>query len=310
MLIKTEHLKFSLSRHAILHDINLQMARGQIYGLLGPNGAGKSTTIAVILGLYEATGGTVELFDQSDRFALAVARCRVGVMPEHAGFYGWMGAADYLSWFSRFFGKAQQAPRDVLRQVGLEDAGNRPIDRFSHGMRQRLALARALIHAPELLILDEPTNGLDPRGRREMHDLLLNLAHEKGVGILLCTHLLDDVERLCTHVGILDHGTTIREGSLADVLQRDNQGGRFGLRLAAPPPAEDLPEGGVLLGRNGDWWHVALAAGQQAEPGRYLQKLLSRGWPVVELKAEGGGLEEVYMRLTHQEKTPGKEKSS
>lgn len=217
MLIKTEHLKLSLNGHAILHDVNMQVDRGQIYGLLGPNGAGKSTTIAVILGLHKANGGRAQLFDESDSRSMRNARRRAGVMPEHAGFYGWMGAAEYLAWYSEFFGKAEHSSQDLLRNVGLADAGKKRIGLFSHGMRQRLALARALIHKPELLILDEPTNGLDPRGRREMHDLLLALAREKGVGILLCTHLLDDVDRLCTHVGFLNRGTTMREGPLDDI---------------------------------------------------------------------------------------------
>jgi ABC-2 type transport system ATP-binding protein len=112
----------------------------------------------------------------------------------------------------------------LLQQVGLQGSAMTPIGRFSLGMQQRLALARALVHAPELLILDEPTNGLDHRGRREIHDLLLQLVQQRGVGILLCIHLLDDVERLCHRIGIIDRGRTVAEGTLSELLSAGETG--------------------------------------------------------------------------------------
>jgi len=164
-------------------------------------------------------------------------------------------------------------------------------------MRQRLGLARALIGDPALLILDEPTNGLDPRGRREMHDLLLRLAAD-GVAILLCTHLLDDVERLCDHVGVMVAGRTIVEGKITDLIRTHRRLPRFLLRLAGEPPPSAV--GNLChispVTRDGDWWTVDLDAA--IEPDAAWRELLFRGWPVTEIHRTGGGLEDLYLRLT------------
>ena len=217
MLIDADHIKLRLAEREILKDVSLHLSAGEIYGLLGPNGAGKSTTIAVLLGLYPPGGGTLRLFGGTPADPKTLRR-RIGVMPERAGCYGWMTATDYLVWYASFYGGLQQPLPDLLRSVGLQDSAHMPIAYFSHGMQQRLSLARALAHGPELLILDEPTNGLDPRGRREIHDLLVELTREHRVGVLLCTHLLDDVEHLCSRIGLIDGGRTVAEGTLAELL--------------------------------------------------------------------------------------------
>jgi ABC-2 type transport system ATP-binding protein len=297
MLIDANHLKLSLNDAEILQDISLHLAPDEIYGLLGPNGAGKSTTIAVLLGLYRRSGGDLQLFDETSADPRAV-RQRIGVMPERAGFYGWMSSAQYLMWYASFYGGLQQPVAELLRLVGLRDRGDEPLGRFSHGMRQRLALARALAHGPELLILDEPTNGLDPRGRREIHDLLLQLTRERRVGILLCTHLLDDVERLCSRVGIIDRGRTVAESTLAELLGEDHQGAvRYRLRPAGPLAGAVLPRGIELLRRDGEWWDVAIAADVLPQLPRLWEQLLRDGWGITEIHAEGGGLEALYLRL-------------
>ena len=230
MLIEADHLKLTLGRRNILNDVSLHLKAGDVYGLLGPNGAGKSTMIAVLLGLYPPDSGAPLLFGRSIARDPVPLRTRIGVMPERAGFYDWMTASRYLGWYAGFFNGLPHPVGELLAQVGLTDAAERPIGQFSRGMLQRLALARALLQGQELLILDEPTNGLDPRGRREIHDLLLDLARNRQVGILLCTHLLDDVDRLCTSIGILHRGNTVMEGPLVSVLRQQNVGLRFRLQ--------------------------------------------------------------------------------
>src|SRR5262249_9777276 len=158
--------------------IRLSLWPGQVYGLIGPNGAGKSTTVAAALGLLKREAGSIAVFGRDPKLEPEAARADVGVLLEQNGLYGWMTAADYLTFFARLQ-KRDFTPAAVLRRleaVGLVASASQAIGTFSHGMRQRLGLARALIGDPALLILDEPTNGLDPRGRREMHDLLLRLA--------------------------------------------------------------------------------------------------------------------------------------
>ncbi len=297
MLIDANHLALTLQGQRILSDTSLHLWRGDIYGLLGPNGAGKSTTIALLLGLYPADSGKLRLFDSTEADPVALRR-RIGVMPEHAGFYDWMSANDYLVWHAGFYGGLQQSVAELLEQVGLADTGHKPISQFSRGMTQRLALARALVHDPELLILDEPTNGLDPRGRREVHDLLLQLAKERQVGILLCTHLLDDVERLCSTIGIIDQGRTVIEGTLAELLGSDAAVLRYRLRMSQVPEAKTLPKEVKLVRQEGGWWHVEVAAAALPKLPGLWQQLTSLGWTYTEIHAEGGGLEELYLHLT------------
>ena len=204
MLIEIEHLRLSLGGVRILHDVRLALDQGEIYGLLGPNGAGKSTTIAAALGLLKPESGRIRVFGQDPRSKAHELYAQLGVLPEQQGFYDWMSAEDYLAFFVSLHGQrlTSNEARQRLAVVGLEPRARQPIATYSRGMRQRLGLARALVCDPRLLILDEPANGLDPRGRREIHDVLLGLAG-RGVGVLLCTHLLDDVDRFCRRIGII-----------------------------------------------------------------------------------------------------------
>ncbi len=223
---------------------------------------------------------------------------RIGVLAEQAGFYDWMRAGDYLRWFASLY-QIRLDQTDIARllsRVGLEGQSPAQIDTYSRGMRQRLGLARALINQPELLILDEPTNGLDPRGRREIHDVLLDLSTNQGVGILLCTHLLDDVDRLCTRIGIIAQGRTLLEGSIADLLSMQRAAVRYRLRVEATETAQPLPADITLLDRAGDWWHVEIA--NDIEPADAWRKLLDAGLRIDEIHREGGGLEELYMAVT------------
>jgi ABC-2 type transport system ATP-binding protein len=160
----------------------------------------------------------------------------IGVLPEQMGFYDWMNAAQYLHWFAALYGHTlsrTEADRRIAA-VGLDGSDRRPIAAYSRGMRQRLGLARALVNDPRVLILDEPTNGLDPRGRRDIHDILLRLSRDQGAGILLCTHLLDDVERLCTRIGIIHLGRTVAEGKLGELVSREQSLEAFYLKHTEP----------------------------------------------------------------------------
>lgn len=300
MLIEIRGLSLNLGAHPVLRDVNLMLEKGQIYGLLGPNGAGKSTTISVVTGLRAPTGGMVRVLGCDPAADAIQLHRRIGVLAEQAGFYDWMNADDYLTWFAglyqKYLNKAEITR--LLNRVGLEGQESTPIATYSRGMRQRLGLARALINQPELLILDEPTNGLDPRGRREIHDVLLDLSANQGVGILLCTHLLDDVDRLCTSIGILAQGRTLLEGSLSDLLASPLAATRYRLRLEPGESAERLPAGITLLTHVGDWWHVEITS--KTEPADVWRELLDAGLRISEIHREGGGLEELYLAVTEQ----------
>lgn len=298
MLIEIHKLKLKLGAHAVLRDVNLTLEKGQIYGLLGPNGAGKSTTISVVTGLRAPTAGSVRVLGLDPATDALHLHSRIGVLAEQAGFYDWMSAGDYLRWVASLYkiNLDKDETARLLDRVGLEGQSPAPIATYSRGMRQRLGLARALINQPELLILDEPTNGLDPRGRREIHDVLLDLSANHGVGILLCTHLLDDVDRLCTRIGIIAQGRTVLEGAIADLLSAQRTAVRYGLRVEPGKVPEHLPADIILLARAGDWWHVEIAS--HTEPAGAWRQLLDAGIRIDEIHREGGGLEELYMTVT------------
>ncbi|MHB1217665.1 MAG: ABC transporter ATP-binding protein [Alphaproteobacteria bacterium] len=300
MLIEIDKLSLSLGGVPILRDVHLSLREGEIYGLLGPNGAGKSTTIAVALGLLKPDSGHVRVFGKDPLIAAHDSYGELGVLPEQSGFYEWMSAEDYLTFFAALHGRIL-SPNEMRRRlsiVGLEPRAGQSIGTYSRGMRQRLGLARALIADPKLLILDEPTNGLDPRGRREVHDVLLSLASH-GVGILFCTHLLDDVDRLCRRIGVLVEGRTVAEGAIADLARNERQLARFRLRLTGEPPATHGENGQVsIVAREGDWWIVDLDPA--VTPDAAWRELLFRGWPIAEIRREGGGLEGLYLALTER----------
>jgi ABC-2 type transport system ATP-binding protein len=298
MLIEIDDLRLSLHGHLILAGVNLHMQAGEIYGLLGPNGAGKSTTMSVLSGLREASAGSVSVLGMNPWTQREKVHRQIGVLSEQAGLYDWMRAADYLLWFAEIYGRPLTLT-DVdqhLDQVGLDAKNREPIATYSRGMKQRLGLARALLNRPKLLVLDEPTNGLDPRGRREIHDALLGLAQRGGVGILLSTHLLDDVDRLCSRIGIIHQGKTVVQGNLSELLTTHQGGMRYRLRLLAPPSNTALAPGTRIVAQEGEWWHLDIAS--SPSPHEAWRKLLDSGWAIGEIHKESGGLEDLYLSLT------------
>jgi ABC-2 type transport system ATP-binding protein len=298
----------------ILSDVSLTVRAGEIYGLIGPNGAGKTTTLAVVVGLLAPTAGGVRILGLDPVGQAEAVRARTGVMPERGGFYDWMIASQYLAFFARLYGFDPSAVEigERLASVGLCARLDRPIETFSHGMRQRLGLARALINDPSLLVLDEPTSGLDPSGRREIHELLLTLSHKCGIGILMSTHILDDAERLCDRIGIIAGGVTVIEGAVPELAKMGRDlgaperagGDRYRLRLAdrgMEAASKRLPAGVSFLGGEGDWRTVAL--GSEDPPEMVWRELMFLGWPIREIQHlddsdKSSGLERLYLELT------------
>lgn len=302
MLVEAENLGLILGGRTVLYGINLRLDIGEIYGLLGPNGAGKTTTISVLTGLRAASSGCVRVLGRDPALKPHILHREIGVLPERNGFYEWMTAPDYLRWFAQLYKRRldSAAVARLLDRVGLKPARGQPIHTFSHGMRQRLGLARAVMHEPKLLILDEPTSGLDPRGRREFHDLMRQLSREQGVGILLCTHLLDDVERLCTGIGIVRRGRTRLEGNLGALLASGSASLRYRLRLADSATPGRVPVGVQIVSRQGPWWHVEISNSASVT----WRELLLSDWPILEIHQERSGLEQLYLKNTEAVNTP------
>jgi ABC-2 type transport system ATP-binding protein len=207
-----------------VRDLDLQIDAGQIYGLLGPNGSGKSTTLKIILGLVTPTHGRTQIFGRdSDRVA---SRESVGFLPESPYFYKFLTGEETLGFYGKLCGLRGSALKsrvaEMLDLVGLTGVRRRRIGGYSKGMLQRIGLAQALIQEPALLVLDEPTAGVDPAGAREIRDLILELK-SRGITVLLSSHLLGQVQEICDRIGILADGVLVREGALSDLLGIENQ---------------------------------------------------------------------------------------
>jgi ABC-2 type transport system ATP-binding protein len=223
-----------------VRDLNLEVTSGQIYGLLGPNGSGKSTTLKIILGLVPPTRGQAKIFGRdSDRVA---SRESVGFLPESPYFYKFLTGDETLRFYGKLCGLRGAALKnrveEMLALVGLTSARSRRLAGYSKGMLQRIGLAQALIQEPALLVLDEPTAGVDPAGAREIRDLILKLK-SRGVTVLLSSHLLGQVQEICDRVGILANGVLVREGALHELLGVENQT-QFVLENARPDLLEAI----------------------------------------------------------------------
>jgi lantibiotic transport system ATP-binding protein len=227
-IIKTAALSYHYSGQPLtLSGINLQVERGSIYGFLGPNGSGKTTTLSLLLGLLKNQQGSIEIFGQhlhSNRIGILK---KVGSLIESPSLYGHLTARENLEVYRTVYGVSKARVEEVLRTVNLSDTGKKTTKKFSLGMKQRLSIALALLPNPELLILDEPANGLDPAGIIELRELIKKLNREHGMTILISSHLLGEVEKMVTHVGIILKGKMIFQGSLPDLQLFQQKGARL-----------------------------------------------------------------------------------
>ncbi len=222
--IETIDLFHKFSEHeTALNHINLQVIKNTIYGFLGPNGAGKTTTLKLILGLLKRQRGEISIFGESfEKNRVEILR-KIGSMIESPSLYGHLTAVENLKILQKIYNCPARRIGEILELVGLADTGNKKANEFSLGMKQRLGIAMALLHAPSLLILDEPTNGLDPNGILEIRELLQNLNQNHGITILISSHLLSEIEKLVTHVGIINRGSLLFQGTLAELTGKQRQ---------------------------------------------------------------------------------------
>lgn len=222
-VIATSALDFSFSpRQQVLKNINLNVPKGSIYGFLGPNGAGKTTTLKLILGLIKSQHGSISIFGKDLKKERIAILQRIGSLIEQPSIYMHLTARENLKVFRLSYQCEKKRIDAVLDIVGLKDTADKKAEAFSLGMKQRLALAIALLHDPELLILDEPSNGLDPNGIVEMRKLIIDLNEKFGKTILISSHLLAEMEKMATHVGIIHQGMLLYQGEMGE-LQKQNK---------------------------------------------------------------------------------------
>lgn len=295
-IIETSNLTKKFGKFLAVDQVNLLVPKGGIYGFLGPNGAGKSTTIRMLLGLIKETKGEVKVFNKSikdDRIAIL---SRIGSMVETPSYYGHLTAYENLEVTRKILGAEKKEIERVLEIVKLTEVRNKAVKKFSLGMKQRLGIAQALLGKPELLILDEPTNGLDPSGIIEIRELIKSLPKDYGITILISSHILSEIELMATHVGIINKGRLLFQGSMNDLREKQKEV----IQLEAEPRAEVetyLKNAGISF--EADTNYLYLEPNYQAA--KVNRELIMNGYDVHQLMMKKNSLEEIFLSITGKE---------
>jgi len=300
--IQTRGLNKTFGRRArkrvqAVKDLNLEVQAGQVYGFLGPNGAGKSTTIRMLLGLIHPTSGDAYIYGQHVQRQHGVLR-RVGALVEGAAFYPFLSGRRNLEVLARTANCYDPARIEtLLAQVGLAEWATQRVKGYSTGMKQRLGLAAALLGDPDLLILDEPTNGLDPSGMHEIRTFIRKLADEQGKTVFLSSHLLGEVEQVCDRVAIINLGEIVREGAVEELLA-----GKSTLRVEAQPlqRAADVLRAHWPVSVNETWLTVSA---RRAESPQVIRQLVAAGVDVYQVTGQRQTLEEYFLAVVQESLT-------
>ena len=300
LAIKTSNLTKRFGDQAAVNEVNLSVPKGSVFGFLGPNGSGKTTTIRMLMGLAEATSGDIELLGQEIPKSLEAALPKVGALVEGPAFYPFMSGRNNLLRIDaadRFSDGSTRAARvdAALERVGLTNAAKKKVHAYSLGMKQRLGLANALLKPREILVLDEPTNGLDPQGTREVRNLIRSLADD-GITIFVSSHLLSEIEMLCSHVAVMSAGKIVAQGSIEDL--RNEEPTRLVMRTS------DADKALGLLGAKGltNFRIVGDQLSCEVDKGFDVAglnaALVKAKVPVLEIRLERSSLEEKFVKLT------------
>lgn len=319
-VLKAHELRKSYGARHALQGLTFSLKAGRIVGFLGPNGAGKTTSIRILTTMLEPESGHFVVDGITSEHPSMIRR-RIGVLPENLGFPKHMTGLEYLVFFGQLNGlttadsKAQGIR--LLEDVGMQRRGRSLIGTYSHGMRQRIGIARALVNDPVVMFLDEPTLGLDPRGQRELLDLIRRIAQERETGIVLCSHLLSEIESVCDDVIILNDGRIVAQGTVAEVIG-GGQTMAEGAALRVQVPADQVARakqaveaalpGRVtidVIGDSGGWLRVELLDSGADDRSRaqminndILGAIIRIGVPILRFEVEGGRLQDVFLNIT------------
>ena len=305
LVLETQQLTKKYRRRVVVDQLSLMVEAGDIFGFLGQNGAGKSTTIRMALGLVRPTSGRVRVLGYDMARQPLRALKRIGAIIDAPAFYENFSGRQNLRMLAAMSGGAERQRIDsVLDIVGLRERAEDPVRIYSHGMRQRLGIAQALLPNPELIILDEPTDGLDPQGLCETRVLIRRLRDELGLTVMLSSHLLHEVEQICNRVAIIDEGRLLCQGSVEDLIAKDSW---IKLRVDRMSEAYELllKEPGLTISLNGDQSLYVKMADEQIPLVNAL--LVQQGFRVMELSPQRESLEQVFLRLTTEARTQSKQ---
>lgn len=301
-ILKTTHLTKTIDGKDLVKDIGIHVKKGEIYGFLGPNGAGKTTVMKMITNLWKPSGGTVELFGETLSAASYEVLKRMGSIIEFPTFYEQMSGRDNLKLHCEYMGYYNHGSvTNVLEMLGLIDAANKPVKRYSLGMKQRLGIARAILSKPELLVLDEPTNGLDPAGMKLIRDLFRMLCTEYGITIIVSSHLLSEIESIADTIGVINHGQMMRECSMKEIAEMNTAYIELfvaDVKKAAYILSEKLKLQNFKIGdRDGIRIYEANANSQEIT-----KALTLNGIEIISINQKAESLEDFYLKITAEGK--------
>ena len=306
-MLKIKGLKKSFGRYHALSGLDMEVPDGALFGFVGPNGAGKTTTIKIICGLLMPDSGTVEVGGWDIRQDPGKVKGMIGYVPDYFGVYDNLKVSEYMEFFAACYGldglKARTRIMALLEQTGMEERTDFYVDGLSRGMKQRLCLARALIHDPDILILDEPTSGMDPRSRFDFKEIIRELC-DQGKTVIISSHLLSDLSEVCTDLGIIDQGRMVLGGSMQEILERVDISRPLAITVNGPPEKAmavlrshpnvqtiSVKDTDIMVGFTGD----------RQEEARLLQQLVDAGIPVCGFARLRGNLEALFMQITDKD---------
>ncbi len=301
-IIQTDSLNFQYSKDKkVLKNLSINVPKGSIYGFLGPNGAGKSTTMRLLTGIIPEQGNAIKLFDQPLKEQLPLVFYKMGSLVESPALYLHLSGFDNLRYIAKLRNITEEKIKETLELVDLLRDGNRKAKFYSLGMKQRLAIAMALLSEPELLLLDEPVNGLDPNGIIDIRKLLIKLNQEKGVTIFVSSHLLSEIEKMCTHVGIINKGILRFEGTIEELSK---QASFCKIQITIEEAERWMPflekeyQSTQLVSNN----QITLEIGNKQLIPNFIKGLVSQNASIYEVKILDG-LEEWFLTITDEKTT-------
>lgn len=321
-ILIAKDLRKSYGTRQALQGLSFNLQAGRVLGFLGPNGAGKTTSIRILTTMMEPDDGDFSIDGMSSKYPEEIRR-RIGVLPENLGFPRQMTGIEYLMFFGQLYGRSKAEAREcsmkLLEDVGLQQRGKSLIGTYSHGMKQRIGIARALVNDPVVVFLDEPTLGLDPRGQQELLELVQRIAHERSAGVILCSHLLSEIETVCDDVVILNGGQLVARGTVAEVIGRvqHNIVLRTALKVQVPPSfftqaqqvLAEMPDIAKAnpIGEMEGWLRIELVNLANGNPATIYQinnhilgALIRAKIPILSFEAQGGKLQDVFLHLTEE----------
>ncbi len=298
-VVETKQLSKKFGKDFAVNNVEIQIRKGEIYGFLGPNGAGKTTTIRMLLGLMRPTKGSVSVFGKDLKKEKIPILKNVGSLVENPSYYPHLTAIENLEAQRKILGVPKSRMNDVLEIVRLTNAANKKVKGFSLGMKQRLGIAAALLHQPELLILDEPTNGLDPSGIIEIRELIKKLPKEQNMTVLISSHLLSEIDQIATTVGIISKGEMIFQDSI-DAMRKLAQQKVYVKVNDNEKAWRSLIANGLKAENKSDV--IYLSDFTNEEVARAIQILVQEGLSIYRVQEEKRSLEDIFLRMTSEGK--------